>query len=318
MQNSYALSTIEAAIQGLQDLKSSIEDEFNKAITLILNCSGRVIVTGIGKSGHVAGKIASTLASTGTAAYYIHPAEASHGDLGMITNKDVIIALSNSGETIELRDIIAYSRKFNIPLIAMVRNLDSTLAKKADITLLVPNSPEACHLNAPTTSCIMMLSLGDAIAVTLHHLRGFQKEDFRIFHPGGKLGASLLKVKDIMHPISNIPKVFSGSKMSEALIAMTSSGFGCVAIVNQENILAGIITDGDLRRHMSDHITTMEVEDVMTVSPTTITGEEMLVEALMIMNDKKITNLLITDSSRVLKGVIHIHDCLRVGITNNN
>lgn len=308
-----AKKVIEQEIQGLKALYDYIGDEFIKAIELISSIKGRVIITGMGKSGHVSRKIAATLASTGTAAYFVHPAEASHGDLGMITSDDVVIALSNSGDTTELRDLIYYVKRFSIPLIAMVRKGNSALANAANIALVIPNIDEASEVNAPTTSTTMMLALGDAIAVTLLERKGFKKEDFSVLHPGGKLGSALLKVKDIMYSGKKIPLAHKSDKMSDILIAISEKGFGCIAILDDNEKLLGVITDGDLRRHMCDNFISLTADKVMTMHPLTINPDSLVAEALNIMNSRSITCLFVVKNDKVA-GIIHIHDCLRVGI----
>jgi arabinose-5-phosphate isomerase len=268
----------------------------------------------MGKSGHVARKIAATLASTGTPAQFVHPAEASHGDLGMIAASDAVLALSNSGDTAELGDIVAYAARFRIPLVAMTRRAPSVLAEAADVALVLPATEEACPLGlAPTTSTTMMLALGDAIAVALLERKGFSSEDFKVFHPGGRLGRRLLRVADIMHGGSAVPLVPRGAPMSEAVLVMTAKSFGCVG-VTEAGRLAGIVTDGDLRRHMESDLLARAVEEVMTASPKTIGPGALAAEALGIMNERAITSLMVVDEERRPLGILHIHDCLRAGI----
>jgi arabinose-5-phosphate isomerase len=267
----------------------------------------------MGKSGHVAAKIASTLASTGTPALFVHPAEASHGDLGMITKSDVILALSWSGETAELKNLTDYSRRYRIGLIAMTANPDSTLGKAADVVLALPNAREACpHNLAPTTSSLMQLALGDALAIALLESRGFTAVDFGLLHPGGKLGALLKTVRDLMHTGEEIPLAPLGTRMSDALIEITRKGLGCVGIVDAHGLLVGIITDGDLRRHMRNDLLDSLVEDVMTRSPKTVRPDQLISETLEILNARKVTALFAIEDQRPV-GIIHVHDLLRAG-----
>lgn len=303
---------LEAA--GIEALCRGLGDEFTKAVDLLGRVTGRVIVTGMGKSGHIATKIAATLASTGTPASFVHPAEASHGDLGMITENDAVIALSNSGETTELADLVTYAKRFTIGLIAITGRRNSTLADAADVVLVLPDTPEACPMGlAPTTSTTVMLALGDALAVAMLERKGFSGDDFHVLHPGGKLGRKLLKVSAIMHGGDAVPLVGENELMSEALIVMSVKSFGCVGIVNDDGTLIGLITDGDLRRHMAPDLLSQRVADVMTPSPKTINPEALASEALGYMNNRNITSLFVVDSARPV-GIIHIHDCLRAGI----
>ncbi len=309
-----AKKVLDLEIKGLETLRNLLDDSFAAAIEIIFSLKGRLIVTGMGKSGHVARKIASTMASTGTPAFFIHPAEASHGDLGMILPGDAVLALSYSGETKELEAIIRYTSRHGVPLIAMTQKKDSALSKDATVTLLLPSVPEACPNGlAPTTSSTMMLALGDALAVTLLTKKGFSKEDFRSFHPGGDLGNRLKRVKEIMHTGNSIPLVDAGTLMSEAMQVMTSKKFGCVGVLNIEGKLIGIITDGDLRRHMEDGFLHKMVTDVMTKSPKTISPDALLEEALYLMQGA-ITSLFVADETRVPLGLLHIHDLLRIGL----
>ncbi len=312
-----AINTIKIEIEGLNSLLNFFDQNYVKAIDLILNSKGRVILSGMGKSGHIANKIAATLSSTGTPAFFIHPAEASHGDLGMITVDDVVILLSNSGETKELQDITYYCKRFNIPLICMIRRLESELARIADIALILPEIPEANYLQAPTTSTTMMIALGDAIAASLITAKRFSESDFGILHPGGKLGSAFLKVKDLMRIDEKIPIINHQKSMSEALIEMTSKHLGCAAIIDDNNNLIGIITDGDLRRHINNNFFEQRIAEVMTKNPITIDPEMLAVEAIALMNKKSITNLFVVESSATnskIIGVLHIHDCLRAGL----
>lgn len=307
-----ANDVIDIKIEALQSLRTVLDDEFFELISDIAKLKGRVIVSGIGKSGHVARKFAATLASTGTAAYFVHPAEASHGDLGMISKDDVVILLSNSGDTVELKDIIYHCKRFAIKLVAIVRNRNSILADAADIALVLPNIKEASSLRAPTTSTTMMIVLGDIMSILVQVKKGFSIEDYHILHPGGKLGAAFIKVENIMHTGIEIPIISYKRKMSEALIEMTRKKFGCVAIIDDDNDLLGIITDGDLRRHMSNNLLEQKTEQVMTRNPLTIDKDCFAIEALEIMNSNSRTNLLVTELNKVI-GIVHIHDCLRVG-----
>lgn len=302
---------------GLNALSASLGDAFAQAIELLDKTKGHVIISGMGKSGHIARKIAATMASTGQPAFFVHPGEASHGDLGMIQDGNVVIAMSNSGETAELSDIIAYTRRFNIPLISMTGRADSTLSNAADVALVIPPSPEACPIQmAPTTSTTVMLALGDAIAVALMERRSFTAEDFRNFHPGGKLGNRLLKIEALMHGADQLPLVDLDSPMSEALLQMTAKSFGAVGVVDGAGNLKGVVTDGDLRRHMSGDLMSRTAGQVMTEGGLVMAQTHLASEALRIMNEKKITSLFIVgeDESRRPVGILHVHDCLRAGV----
>lgn len=300
----------------LMALSDQLDDSFGEAINLLLNATGRVIVTGMGKSGHIARKIAATFASTGTPAHFVHPAEASHGDLGMMTRGDVVLVLSNSGETPELADLVAYTRRFGIPMIGVASKPKSTLLQRADVAIVLPNLGEACGTGVvPTTSTTMTLALGDALAVALMEHRDFTPENFREFHPGGKLGAQLSKVSDLMHIETAVPLVSADTAMSEALLVISRKGFGVVGVTDANGRLIGIVTDGDLRRHMSgllDHT----ASEVMTAGPTTVAPNALAEEAVALMNDKKITCLFAVDPAGAgqAAGFLHIHDCLRAGI----
>jgi arabinose-5-phosphate isomerase len=312
------LRTLEAEAGGLTALGAAMRDglgaPFVAAAALIKAARGRVIVTGMGKSGHVGNKIAATLSSTGTPAYFVHPAEASHGDLGMITPDDVIIALSWSGETAELKNLIDYSRRFRIGLIAVTADGASTLGKAADVTLVLPQAREACpHNLAPTTSSLMQLALGDALAIALLESRGFTAIDFRNLHPGGRLGAALTFVRDLMHSGAEMPLKPVGTPMSDALVEMSAKGFGCVGITGAAGDLLGIITDGDLRRHMRPDLLEARVEDVMTKGPNTVRPDQLASEALEMLNSKKRTVLFVVEGRRAV-GVVHMHDLLRAGV----
>jgi arabinose-5-phosphate isomerase len=313
-----ALRSLETEMAGLAQLRDAVGNglggAFSDAVALLMGLSGRVVVTGMGKSGLVGRKIAATLASTGTAAHFVHPGEASHGDLGMIRSEDAILALSWSGETSELSDIIAYSRRFRVGLVGITSNLESTLAREADVALVLPKAEEACPNGlAPTTSTTMQMALGDALAVALLEGRGFTPEDFRMFHPGGKLGAKLTFVRDMMHRDASVPLVRSGSLMSDAIMQMSARGFGCVAVVNPANVLVGLISDGDLRRHMRADLLSMSVDQVMSKAPKTITGDVLAVEALDVINRNKITALFVVDAAGQPVGIVHVHDLLRIG-----
>ena len=313
-----ALRTLAAEADGVAALIAMLQNglgaPFAAATDLIRNAKGRVIVTGLGKSGHIGRKIAATLASTGTPAFFVHAAEASHGDLGMITPDDVIIALSWSGETAELRSLINYSRRFRIQLIAVTSESESTLGAAADVVLALPKAREACPNNlAPTTSALMQLAIGDALAIALLESRGFSATDFSVLHPSGKLGAMLKFVRDLMHKDESVPMKPLGTPMSEALFEMTSKGFGCVAIVDGRGEIAGIVTDGDLRRHMRPDLMTATVDQVMTANPKTISGDLLASEALEILNASKITALIVTKGKTPV-GILHLHDLLRAGV----
>ncbi|HYZ45020.1 MAG TPA: KpsF/GutQ family sugar-phosphate isomerase [Xanthobacteraceae bacterium] len=313
-----AVRTLEVEATGITTLSSAIHDglgrAFIAAVELISGARGRLIVTGMGKSGHVARKIAATFASTGTPAFFVHPSEASHGDLGMITPDDVIMALSWSGETAELKDLIDYSRRFRIGLVAITAVADSTLGRAADVVLAMPQAREACpHNLAPTTSTLMQAALGDALAIALLESRGFTAVDFSRLHPGGRLGAMLKFVRDIMHTGSDIPLASVGTRMSEAIAEMTAKTFGCVGITDHRGLLVGIITDGDLRRHMSANLLDLKVEEVMTSQPKTVRPDQLVSEALELLNSMKKTQLIVVDAGRPV-GVVHFHDLLRAGV----
>ena len=313
-----ALRTLDTEREGVAALAAAMCDglgpRFIAAVQTIHKARGRVIVTGMGKSGHVGRKIAATLASTGTPAFFVHAADASHGDLGMITSDDVMLALSWSGETEELKDLINYSRRFKITLIAITVNVDSTLGKAADVVLPLPETREACpHNLAPTTSSLMQLALGDALAIALLESRGFTAVDFGVFHPRGKLGAMLKFVRDVMHPGAAVPLIKQGSMMSDAIVEMSGKGFGCVAVIGNDGKLAGVITDGDLRRHMRKDLLEATVDAVMTASPKTVRSDQLASEALQILNSSKITALIVVDADRPV-GIVHFHDLLRAGV----
>ncbi|MEA2978830.1 MAG: arabinose-5-phosphate isomerase [Alphaproteobacteria bacterium] len=312
-----ALRTLDAEAGGVTALAAAIHgglgQPFIAAVEMIREAKGRVIVSGMGKSGHVARKIAATFASTGTPAFFVHPGEASHGDLGMIAPDDVIIALSWSGETAELKSLIDYSRRFRIGLVAVTADGASTLGAAADVTLVLPQAREACpHNLAPTTSSLMQLALGDAVAIALLESRGFTAVDFGMLHPGGRLGALLKFVRDIMHGGKSIPLVARGTKMSNAVIEMSAKGFGCIGITDADGKLLGIITDGDLRRHMRRDLFEASVDEIMTHGPKTIRPDQLVSEALELLNSMNITALFVVDAGRPI-GIVHIHDLLRAG-----
>jgi arabinose-5-phosphate isomerase len=313
-----ALRTLETEADGLAALGAAIADglgsAFTAAIAMVAAAEGRVIVSGMGKSGHIGRKIAATLSSTGTPAFFVHPAEASHGDLGMITPDDVILALSWSGETAELKNLIDYSRRFRIGLVAVTTEAASTLGRAADIALVLPQAREACpHNLAPTTSSLMQLALGDALAIALLENRGFTASDFRDLHPGGRLGALLKFTRDLMHRGDAMPLKPIGTKMSDAVLEMSAKGFGCVGITDGDGRLVGIITDGDLRRHMRPNLLDARVEEVMTRGPTTMRPDQLASEALEILNSLKRTVLFVVEGERAI-GVVHMHDLLRAGV----
>jgi len=313
-----ALRTLDTEADGIGALVAAMSDglgaPFVAAVETIRAAHGRVIVTGMGKSGHVARKIAATLASTGTPAFFVHAADASHGDLGMITSDDVMLALSWSGETEELKDLINYSRRFRIVLIAITVNAESTLGKAADIVLALPEAREACpHNLAPTTSSLMQLALGDALAMALLESKDFTAVDFGVFHPGGKLGAALKFVRDVMHPGDALPLIRRGAPMSEAIVEMSAKGFGCVAVLDPDGKLAGVVTDGDLRRHMRADLLQAPVDAVMTAAPKTVRPSQLASEALQLLNSSKITALIVVESDRPV-GIVHFHDLLRAGV----
>ncbi len=313
-----AIRTLETEQEGLQALVLQMEgalgEAFLKTLELISGCEGRVILTGVGKSGHIGRKITATLASTGTPAHFVHSSEASHGDLGMMARKDVIIALSWSGETAELKDLIDYSRRFSVPLVAITSQEDSTLVRAADVVLCLPRVKEACpHGLAPTTSTTMQLAIGDALAVALLEQKGFTAQNFKVFHPGGKLGASLSFVRDLMHDGEELPLAGTSIPMSDALLIMTEKSFGCLGVIDDEGLLVGVITDGDLRRHMSDGLLDSSAGQIMTKSPITVTPDMLASEAMKLINSISITSLFVVDNGRPI-GIVHIHDLLRAGV----
>lgn len=311
-----ARRVIQLEQDGLQQLAAGLDDRFADSVSRLSTIKGRVVCAGVGKSGHVARKIAATLASTGTPAQFVHPTEASHGDLGMITPDDAVLALSKSGETRELGDLMAYCRRFGTPLIGMTSGEDSQLARASDHLLLVPDAPEACaETRAPTTSTTLMMALGDALAVALLEARGFTAHDFKTYHPGGALGAALATVRDLMHAGKDMPLVPIGARMSEALIEISAKGLGCTGIVTDDGKLAGMITDGDLRRHMGPDLLDQPVSEVMTRQPKTTSPDTLAADALreMTAGTVKITQLFAVRDGQP-EGLLHIHDLLRAGV----
>ncbi|TKT77539.1 KpsF/GutQ family sugar-phosphate isomerase [Aquamicrobium sp. LC103] len=311
------LRTLNTEMAGLAALTGALEDglaaPFADAVALLADLSGRAIVTGVGKSGHIGTKIAATLASTGTPAFFVHPAEAVHGDLGMIARDDIVIALSWSGETSELKGIVNYARRFAIPLIAITSGVESALAREATVVLGLPKAQEACpHGLAPTTSTLMQLVLGDALAIALLEARGFTRDHFRVFHPGGKLGASLVKVSEIMHAGERMPLVTTGTGMRQAILEISRKGFGCVGITDEDGALVGIITDGDLRRHMDADILSMTVDEVMTKGPKAVQPDTLAAAVLQMINSSSITTLMVVEGGKPV-GIVHLHDLLRIG-----
>ncbi len=308
-----ARRVIAAEIDGLKALAARLDGAFERAVETILAAEGRTIVSGMGKSGHVGAKIAATLASTGTPAQFVHPAEASHGDLGMITRADVCLVLSNSGETRELADVIAHCRRHAIPLIGVASNAGSALMKAADVRLVLPKADEACPVGlAPTTSTTMALALGDALAVALMERRGFGREDYKAFHPGGSLGQALMHVAEIMHSGDALPLAREDAPLEDGVAAISAKGFGLVAAVDARGRLTGVVTDGDLRRRMGQDLSRARVADAMTRSPKTVPKDALVAEAIGLMNDKRITALVVVEKGRPV-GIVHMHDCLRAG-----
>jgi len=307
-----AKKTLSIEIKELKNLTKIFNDKFYKAVILLSKVKGRVIVTGIGKSAHIGNKISATLSSTGTPSYFVHPTEASHGDLGGIKKNDCIIAISNSGETSELNNIINYAKRFDIPLISISSNIKSSLNKNSTIGIVYKKPLEACPLNlAPTSSTTLSLVIGDCIAMSLLELKGFKSSQFKKFHPGGNLGKDLKKVSEIMHIGKSIPLANENEKMTKTLITMTKKSFGCIGVINHKKNLVGIITDGDLRRNMNDSFFNLKAVDFMTKKPTTGEKNMLVGEALNIMNSKKITSLFICEKNKPV-GIIHIHDLLRL------
>ena len=311
-----ARRVLTTAGEALTQLAEALNGDFSHAVGLMLAAKGRVIVSGMGKSGHVARKTAATLSSTGTPAYFVHPAEASHGDMGAITRQDVLLLLSWGGETAELSDLITYAKRHRIPIIAIGANPDSTLIKAADVKLVLPRAPEACPMGlAPTTSTTMMLSLGDALAVALMERKGFSPDQYRDFHPGGSLGRALIRVSDLMHKGDAVPLAHADTPMRDLLLTMASGRLGCVGVVDAKGALIGIVTDGDIRRHVAG-IENRNASQVMTADPKIARPDELAAEALALMTEKKITQLFVlAEGDPAPAGVIHIHDCLRAGLT---
>jgi arabinose-5-phosphate isomerase len=314
-----ALRTISVERQGLealeQALQNGLSDPFRQAVDLILGLKGRVIVSGVGKSGHIGAKLAASLASTGTPASFVHAAEASHGDLGMISRDDAVIAVSWSGETAELQSIVGYCRRFSIPLLALTAGEASTLAREASIVLLLPKAQEACpHGLAPTTSTLLQLALGDALAVALLEARGFTALDFRVFHPGGKLGAMLSHIGDIMHTGSRVPLVKKGTPVPTAVMTLAEMRFGCVGITDDDGRLCGVVTDGDLARGLNLNLGAMIVDDIMTRDPKTVKERTLATSAMALLNQHNISALIVVDDERHPIGIVHFHDLLRVGV----
>ena len=308
-----AKTALKIESQALFSLSETLPPDFISLVDSIIDSTGRVIIAGVGKSGHIGRKISATLTSTGTPSYFIHPSEASHGDMGMLMVEDICILISNSGETYELRDLLNYIKRFNIKMAAICSEPDSTLSKAADFSLILPKEPEVCSIGmAPTTSTIMMLGLGDALAVSLMHRRNFDAEQFQIFHPGGKLGAQMVKVEDLMHGIDKMPIVTIDMPMREALLEMSSKGFGYAVVLEAQKVI-GVISDGDIRRHIDD-LLEKTVGEVATRNPITISSNIFASEALSIMNSHKIGVLVVTDKNNFPKGIFHIQDLLRAGV----
>ena len=316
MANSFvqaAKKVLQTEADALETLKNDLPNDFSDLVKLILNLNGRVIVSGVGKSGHIGNKIAATLASTGTPAYFVHATEASHGDLGMITEKDLCLLISNSGETSEIFDIVAHARRFSIPIATISSNTESTLVKAADFKLCLPIVEEACPIGmAPTTSTTMMLALGDALAVALMEAKNFNTENFKVLHPGGKLGAKMMMVSQVMHKSDALPLVETQTSMKETLLTMSARGFGIAAVVNEKDFLVGVITDGDLRRHIND-LMSKTAGEIASLSPITVVRETFVVDALKLMQENKITVLIVTSGENKPVGILHIQDLLKVG-----
>jgi len=305
---------IRVEIDALEMLEAALGADFVSAVNTLVEAKGRIICAGVGKSGHVARKFAATLASTGAPSLYIHPTEASHGDLGMIAPGDVVIALSRSGETQELGDLIHYTRRFDVPLIGMTANAESSLGTSSDVALIIPDAPEACaETRAPTTSTTLMMALGDALAVALLERKGFTADDFKTFHPGGKLGSMLRTVDDLMHGGDELPVVSTGAEMADALAVMSAKGFGCLAVTDPQGALMGIVTDGDIRRLVSKGRMAMTIDDAMTRGPVVAEPGMLASAALNLMNEKRITQLLVVDAGTPV-GILHMHDFLKAGV----
>lgn len=304
---------IEDEISGLKDLEKSIDSNFYKIIKKIIKSSGRIVLSGMGKSGYVARKVSSTLSSTKTPSFFIHPAEAGHGDLGMITKDDIVVLFSNSGDTYELNTIIDYCKRFNIFIIGITRKNHSILSKISDLPVILPNTKEASDIDVPSTSVIMMLAYWDAIAITLQKIRNFSHEEFRILHPGGKIGARLLKVSKLMHKNESIPIVSINSLGIDVILEMTKKGFGCTAVLNEKGELTGIVTDGDLRRHIDMNLKTTKAKDIMSKNPLSVEKEIFASKALFIMNKNNITQIFVVKDHKPI-GIIHMHDLVRAGV----
>ena len=316
MTNSFAQAAkkvLQIEADALEKLKNDLPNDFSDLVKLILSLNGRVIVSGVGKPGHIGNKIAATLASTGTPAFFVHATEASHGDLGMITKNDLCLLISNSGETSEIFDILTHARRFNIPVATISSNTESTFVKAANFKLCLPKADEACPIGmAPTTSTTMMLALGDALAVVLMEAKKFNTENFKVFHPGGKLGAKMMTVSQVMHKSDTLPLVKTETSMKETLLTMSSKGFGIAAVVNEVGFLVGVITDGDLRRNIND-LMSKNAGNIASLSPITLLGETFVVDALNLMQDRKITAVIITSAENKPIGILHIQDLLKVG-----
>jgi len=313
-----AIRTVNTERAGLAALEKSLagdlREPFQRAIDIFANITGRLIVTGMGKSGHIGSKMAATFASTGTPAFFVHPAEANHGDLGMIARDDAVLAMSWSGEATELKGILAYSRRFKIPLVALTSKPQSTLAREADICLTLPREEEACPLGlAPTTSTVMQLVIGDALAIALLEARGFSPGDFKTFHPGGQLGANLTQIADLMHTGNELPLVPIGTSMNAAVKTISKTGFGCVGITDDKGKLSGIITDGDLRRNIDKNMRDLSVEDIMSTNPKVVSPTTLASTAVAMLNDMKVTTLFVTQDNKPV-GLIHMHDLLKAGV----
>lgn len=309
-----AKATIDMEIEGLKALEKALGKSFVSAVELISQCKGKIVVSGMGKSGHIANKIAATFASTGTTAVFVHPAEASHGDLGMISKDDVVLLLSNSGETAELKDVIFFCKRFHIPIISIVRRKTSTLVEASDIAFVLPEVPEVSSVAAPTTSTTMMLAFGDALSMAVMENKGFSKDDFGTFHPGGKLGSQFIKVSQLMLKGPSLPIIKESDKMSSVIITITKKALGCAVAVDSKGKLTGIITDGDLRRHMNENIIKKKAKDLIHKNPKFIKSSKLAVEALEMMNRYSITTLPVCDDKDRLVGIIHIHHILNAGI----
>ncbi|ABV73526.1 KpsF protein [Rickettsia canadensis str. McKiel] len=308
-----AKRVISSEASALEKLSENIPEDFNTIIEFLLSFTGRVIFTGIGKSGYIARKIAASFSSTGMPAFYLHPAEASHGDLGMVTRDDLVIMISNSGETKELFNIIEYCNNSSIKIAAMTMNKNSTLAKRSDFLLIVPEYSEASVIGVPTISSLIMLSLGDALMTVIHEKRGFTKDDFKVYHPGGTIGANLTKIKNLMRSGDEIPLVYEDTSFAETIIVMNKKRLGCTLVTDKNQNLVGIITDGDLRRHINAQIHLKTASNIMTKNPIHISSEILAKEALNLMKAKNITNVPIIDAN-IITGIIHIHDLLRIGV----